>query len=119
MDIIESDGIRGRKRRTYSAEFKARVIEAAQQPGVSSAAVALAHGLNANMLRTWVWKSAQSTKKSPVKAIRPAFVPVTLPATPTSSEISIDIQHGATKVQVRWPTEAAADCVAMLRDLFQ
>ena len=44
----------GRRRRHHSAEFKAKVVEACTGPGVSMAAVALAHGLNANLLRRWV-----------------------------------------------------------------
>ena len=44
----------GRRRRHHSAEFKAKVVEECTRLGVSMAAVALAHGLNANLLRRWV-----------------------------------------------------------------
>ena len=37
-------------RRTHSPEFKARVLAACRQPGASIAAVALAHGINANVV---------------------------------------------------------------------
>jgi hypothetical protein len=40
-----------RRRRRHSALFKAEAVGACQQSGVSIAAVALARGLNANMLR--------------------------------------------------------------------
>ncbi len=53
MDTIEGLVVAGRRRRTHSAEFKARLVQTCRQPGVSSAAVALAHGLNANLLRRW------------------------------------------------------------------
>jgi transposase-like protein len=43
-----------RLRRQYSSEFRALVIEAASQPGVSVAAIALANGMNANLLRRWI-----------------------------------------------------------------
>ena len=43
----------GRQRRRYSVEFKVEAIKACK-PGISMAAVALANGLNANMLRKWV-----------------------------------------------------------------
>lgn len=43
-----------RSRRRYTAEFKQQAIEACLQPGVSMASVALANGLNANLLRRWV-----------------------------------------------------------------
>ncbi|WP_366071753.1 transposase [Cobetia sp. Dlab-2-AX] len=38
-----------RKRRRFTAAFKARIVEACQQPGASVAGVALEHSLNA----TW------------------------------------------------------------------
>lgn len=52
------DSVRQRRRR-HSAAFKAEAIRACCQPGVSVAAVALARGLNANLLRRWV-KLAES-----------------------------------------------------------
>ena len=43
-----------RVRRQYSTEFRAKVIEAGSQPGVSVAAIALANGVNTNLLRRWI-----------------------------------------------------------------
>jgi len=42
------------RRRVHSAELKAQVIQACREPGASVAAVALAHGLNANLVRKWL-----------------------------------------------------------------
>ncbi|MEO3714642.1 transposase [Roseateles flavus] len=50
----------GCRRRVHSAEFKAQAVRALQQPGVSMAAVAMAHGINANLLRRWVHEFANS-----------------------------------------------------------
>lgn len=41
-------------RRTHSPEFKASVLAACRHPGASIAAVALAHGLNANVVHKWL-----------------------------------------------------------------
>lgn len=41
-------------RRVYSAEFKSQVLADCRQSGVSVAAVALAHGLNVNLVRKWL-----------------------------------------------------------------
>jgi transposase-like protein len=49
-----------RRRRHHSVFFKAEAVGECQQPGVSIAAVALARGLNANLLRRWV-KEAECT----------------------------------------------------------
>ena len=39
-----------RTHRTYSAQFKADLVAACQRPGASIAALALQHGMNANVL---------------------------------------------------------------------
>jgi transposase len=41
-------------RRTYTAEYKRRLVQECDQPGVSVAGVALAHGINANLVRRWI-----------------------------------------------------------------
>lgn len=41
-------------RRNHGAEIKAKVLAACRQPGASVAGVALAHGLNANLVRKWL-----------------------------------------------------------------
>lgn len=57
MDTLEiAKPPASRARRRHSPEFKAQLIAPCQQPGVSVAAVALANGLNANVLRQWLKK---------------------------------------------------------------
>lgn len=55
------EALAGRQRRRYSVEFKAGAIKACK-PGISMAAVALANGLNANMLRKWVNEARVATE---------------------------------------------------------
>lgn len=55
----------GRRRRVHSAEFKSQAVEASQQPGVSMAAVAMAHGINANLLRRWVHETESRSDQHP------------------------------------------------------
>mgnify|MGYP002776222427 CR=1 FL=1 len=43
-------------RSCYDPQAKRELIEAGLQPGVSVAKLALAHGINANLLRTWMTK---------------------------------------------------------------
>jgi transposase len=40
-------------RRRYSAETKAQVIAECEAPGASVAKVAMAHGINANVVHCW------------------------------------------------------------------
>ena len=41
-------------RRRHSTEFKSQVVEAFSVPGASTAGVALAFGINANLVRQWL-----------------------------------------------------------------
>ena len=110
-----------RRRRRHSAEFKASVIQECMRPGVSMAAVALAHGLNATMLRKWVTESER--KDTPGQAVAatevpatPSFVPLALPAPAVEGDIRIELQRAGTTVKIVWPAASAADCAAWLRD---
>lgn len=43
-----------RTRRVHGAQIKTQVLAACRDPGASVSAVALAHGLNANLVRSWL-----------------------------------------------------------------
>ena len=120
----------GRRRGRYSDEFKHQVTAACLEPGVSTAAIALANGLNANLVRRWVAESAQrsgnrqsktATTLAPVLT-NPAFIPVKLESVPPVSavlqaDIRIELQHGATTVHVHWPLQASSQCAQWLREV--
>lgn len=83
MNTIDQDAPSGRrKRRRYTDEFKAEVVAACQGPGVSVAAVALMHKLNANLLRRWLEKaeSGAATTGSDVVPMKPSAVAPIIPA---------------------------------------
>lgn len=117
----------GRSWRRHSAEFKARVIELARQLGVSTASVALANGLSANMLRRCVREADESVPSSAHKdaAEVPAFVQLPMPqevppALPPASvqvlsRISVEIRRGSTAVQAELPMDARS--AAWLREV--
>jgi transposase len=52
----------------HGAEFKMQVLAECQQPGASVAAIALAHGLNVNLLRKWL--VGRGIKRSGLAALR-------------------------------------------------
>src|SRR5580693_8877357 len=81
----------GERRRTRSLDERKRIVEEALAPGVSVAAVARRHGLNANLVFKWIRRSREGwrdrwrepAKEKPVKVALPerngpAFVPVKL-----------------------------------------
>lgn len=111
-----------RRRRLHSDEFKADAVSAASQPGMSMASVALARGINANLLRRWVREAELPAARAVTKvaAVAQTFLPVQLPepAAP-AGEIRIEVRRGATTVTVAWPMAAAAECAGWMRELLR
>lgn len=126
MNTYGVDLMGRRRRRRHSAEFKQAVIGECMRPGVSIAAVALHHGLNANMLRKWVLEAEHKLpprRPVPVAAQAeeapsgpPTFVPLALPAATVQGDIRIEFQRAGTTMCITWPASAARDCAAWLRD---
>jgi transposase len=74
--MVERGSDRGGRRRRYSAEEKQRLIAATLAPGASVAAVARAHGLNANLLFNWRRQARRADAAVPATSNAAAFVPV-------------------------------------------
>lgn len=112
------------KRRYYSPGLKGQIVAECQVSGASVAGVALAHGVNANIVHRWMREQADSLLPAP----RNEFVALNLPppvervpATETSSPplaraIHVEVRRSAGVVTVNWPMEDAASCAAWLRD---
>ena len=64
QEIPDSRSCAPRTRRVYSAQFKAELIAACQQPGASIAATAREHGMNANVLHRWLKEHRQGLHPS-------------------------------------------------------
>lgn len=119
-----------RVRRRHAEEFKHQVIAACLQPGVSIAAVALANGLNANLLRRWVkdhrdahahGDGAEVTDPVEEENRPPTLVPITVsaPEAGPAGEIKIAIHRDQTVIEVSWPASQAATCAQWLRELLR
>ena len=124
-----------RTRRTYSAEFKAQLVAACQQPGASIAALAGSQGMNANVLHRWLKEHANGGHHQLVKPGRPgkphalainplgslgsfgppeptapAFLPLQLTAPtpePKNAQIKLELHKGALSMTIAWPVSAA------------
>lgn len=116
--------------RRHSEEFRARVIELARQPNTSVAAVALANGLNANMLRRWVREFEVSSKgggqaaQQPRDAATQAFVQLpmhvkrSLPAAQpeqSAARVEVEIHRNGTTVRANLPMDNCS--AAWLREV--
>lgn len=124
--LVKAPKRRGRRR--HAEEFKRQAIAACLQPGISIAAVALANGLNANLLRRWVkdHRDAQEVGGAEVgdqgEELRPpTLVPVTLsvPQIEPAGEIKIAIHRDQALVEVTWPVSQAAICAQWLREILR
>ena len=125
MHTMASEAIAQRpKRRYYSPELKTQVVAQCQLSGASVAGVALAHGINANIVHRWLRE--QTVQRMP--AVRNEFValalksvsvqqpaPASEPASPPR-DIRVEVQRNAGIVTVNWPLEDAASCAAWLHD---
>ncbi len=119
-----------RTRRTYTPQFKTELLTACKQPGASIAALALQHGMNANVLHRWLKDHRQGTPLLSDGGPAPAFLPIDLaaslpvlgsegvPSAPPCN-IRVELQHHAMKVTLHWPVDAAGACAQMLRALLR
>jgi transposase-like protein len=86
------------------------------------AAVALANGLNANVLRRWVNEHETSpgtalAQTAPVACAAtqpvPGFIPIKLGSAPAGAqEIKLELRTGAVLINITWPVSAASECAA-------
>lgn len=127
-------------RRRHGAELKAKVLAECEAPGASVAAVALAHGLNANLVRKWLVgrgikraglpapraASALATDvpSTPVVTAPASFVPVELPppqaaAAVPAKDVKVQMRRGATTVTLSWPAESAGELMRWMRELMK
>ena len=116
-----------RPRRKHSPEFKAEVIQACRQPGVSIRSVALARGLNPSLVRHWLTgrlygKGAERKVALPAQqASTPSalgFVAVEFEdrQRAAAAAIRLEIRRDRATVIVDWPAQEAAACGAWLRE---
>lgn len=119
-----------RTRRRHTASFKAQIVSACRQPGVSLSAVAPANGLNPNMVRRWVARSGGGIDAQPVASLAatatpsdaceaptPTFVPLAMAA--ANQQILVELQRHGTRITVSWPADAAAHCAVRMRELLR
>jgi len=117
-------------RRTHSPEFKAGVLAACHQPGASIAAVALAHGINANVVHKWLAgigmkRCAQHLPVAmPLPAAPMQFLPVGLSSSgveqgvsASPQDIRLDLDLGAMQIKLHCPRGSAPSAAALLHAL--
>ena len=125
MNTPAKESAKGRRRRrNHSDEFKAQAVAACRPAGVSIAAIAMANGVNANLLRRWIIEADQPPRcGSPLvvstATMAPTFIPVPLTERAVPQDIRIELCHGKTTINVTWPASAAVDCAVWMRELLR
>ncbi len=109
-----------KKRRRYTAEFKARIVAACQQPEASISQIAQNHGLNANLVHKWI-RAARRPDTAPAP---PAFLPIALHsvqkhASSSGESIRIEIPRADGSLVVNWPLADGDRCLRWLQGLLR
>lgn len=102
-------------RRRHGAELKAQILGECAQPGASVASIAMSHGINANVVHKW------RRQASAEPAAVASFIPVVLPAPAGApqQDIRVELRRGAMTMAITWPSSAAAECAAWMRELLR
>jgi transposase len=99
---------------------KAQVLAECDEPGTSVAKIAMAHGINANVVHRWRQLARESTVA--VDSRGSEFVAVTLPpesARDQASDIEVQVRRGTTAMTITWPVSAATEFAAWMRELLR
>lgn len=106
-----------RQRRNHTPALKAQILAECAAPGASVAKVAMAHGINANIVHGWR-KRAREQGATPVVA--PVFMPLTIQAPPAADErIHVELRRGALTMTTSWPLSSLAELTAWTRELLR
>ena len=105
----------------YDKAAKRELVRRALEPGVSLAALALAHGLNANLLHKWVDLLGGKVQRARALTVpQTPLLPVKVEARVSAASVSdgyveIAVRGGVIRVYGRVPAEAlrlVLDCLA-------
>lgn len=104
-DLVER--VRRDGRRQYRPEAKQALLQQCARPGMSIAAVALANGLNANVLRRWILQDqrAMAGVVNPAAAMLPVVVreaadPAAAPRSAADAGAVIEIEIGGARIRL-------------------
>ncbi|MDT7837467.1 IS66-like element accessory protein TnpA [Aquabacterium sp. OR-4] len=113
------DTEKSRKRRRHSAELKAQILAECAVPGASVAKVAMAHGINANIVHGW----RKLAREAGAVTVSQQFVPVAVATTAVPSAdkqaIEVELRRGAITVKLSWPMSSVMDLSGWMRELLR
>ena len=110
------------KRRFYEPQLKRQIVAESQAAGASVAGVALAHGINANIVHRWIREQAGPGSSAPqgfVALSVQAAEPAQTATDGGKTDIRIELRRGATLVNIAWPVAQAGECAVWMRELLR
>lgn len=114
-------------RRRYSSATKAQVVAECAEPGASVAKIAMAHGINANVVHRWRKLARGGDAKADTKTGEFIALPLTMalaPVPPTATDpavrdLQVELRRGAITMSITWPTSAAAQFALWTREVLR
>ena len=100
------------KRQRYSQAFKAKILAACEQPGVSVASVALANGLNANLIHKWRRLAKAQPSKQPEQA---DFLPIPMTTSGNNPSPDTTVMVEVNHLKIHWPMAHIDHAISWLR----
>jgi transposase len=120
MDTMATD--KKRTRRNYAPALKAQILAECELPGASVARIAMAHGINDNVVHTWRKLAREGLLSSPGVAV--GFIPFTVAPEPDAEvgrvdHLVVEVQRGSLLMKFTWPLSAAEKLSAWTRELLR
>lgn len=112
---------KARTRKRYGVAMKAQILTECAEAGASVAKVAMAHGINANVVHRWRQLAREGAITTPAKTSEFIALPLTVPTTSsaTPADVRVEMRRGAVSIAVSWPISAAAEFAAWMRELLR
>lgn len=114
-------------RRRYSLATKAQVVAECAEPGASVAKIAMAHGINANVVHRWRKLARGGAVKTVSRTGEFIALPLTMAPDPVPSsapasavpDLQVELRRGAITMSVTWPAGAAAEFALWTREVLR
>ena len=108
-------------RRRYSESKKAQVLAECCEPGASVAKVAMAHGINANVVHRWRQLCQGQAPAALAKTSEFIALPLPMPteSAAVAPDVRVELRRGPVSITVTWPVSAAAELASWTRELLR
>lgn len=107
-----------RTRRRHSPELKDKILAECAEPGASVAKIAMAHGINANIVHSWRKRACRAAVSNSVTSFIPlAIAPAPVQEPTPDDHVTIELHRAGLLVKVSWPLSAAEQLSVWTREL--